>query len=132
MADIFTQRIVITPDDIDVLGHVNNIVYLRWAQDIAIAHWRTRGAPEQLEQYVWFVKRHEIDYFAPLHLGDEVEARTWVDPQGARGAVWGRYVEIGKPGEKASAALRSDWCILDAATRRVRRVPSDLIARFLP
>jgi len=28
-----------TPADIDDNGHVNNVVYLSWAQDLAIAHW---------------------------------------------------------------------------------------------
>ena len=36
----FELRIQIQPDDIDELGHVNNVVYLRWVQDVATAHWR--------------------------------------------------------------------------------------------
>ncbi len=131
MPEIFSQPVTITPADIDELGHVNNIVYLRWAQEIAIAHWQARGAPEHVSQYFWVVARHEIDYHAPLYLGDDVEVRTRVDEQGARGALWTRFVEIGKPGAKPAVSLKSDWCIMDAATRRVRRVPADLVARFL-
>src|SRR5256885_9657394 len=40
---------------------VNNVVYLRWVQDVA-----------------WVVLRHEIDYQHPAVLGDQVVARTWV------------------------------------------------------
>ncbi|GAN00288.1 hypothetical protein U91I_03953 [alpha proteobacterium U9-1i] len=131
MAEIFTQRIVIDPADIDELGHVNNVVYLRWAQEIAIAHWSTRGSAEMVSSFVWVVARHEIDYRAPLLLGDEAEARTWVDPQ-PQGALWARHVEIGKIGDaKASAKIRSNWCLLDAATRRVKRVPMDIVERFV-
>jgi acyl-CoA thioester hydrolase len=130
MAEIFTQSIAIGPGDIDELGHVNNVVYLRWAQDIAIAHWQARASAEMLAGYVWVVARHEVDYRAPLMLGDEAEARTWVDvaPQGA---AWARFVEIGKPGAKPSASLKSNWVMLDAQTRRVKRVPPEIVARFL-
>ena len=131
MAEIFTQRIIIDPSDIDELNHVNNVVYLRWAQDIAIAHWSTRGSAEMLARYVWVVARHEIDYRAPLMLGDEVEARTWVSPT-PQGALWARHVEIGKVGQvKPAAAILSSWCLLDATTRRVKRVPIEIVQRFV-
>lgn len=130
-AEIFTQRFPVDAADIDELGHVNNIVYLRCAQEIAIAHWRARATPEMVANYVWVVMRHEVDYRAALMLGDEVEVRTWVDDQ-ARGPTWARFVEIYKAGaEKPAAQITSNWCLLDAETRRIRRVPPDLVARFL-
>jgi acyl-CoA thioester hydrolase len=132
MAEIFTLPLAIAPADIDELGHVNNTVYLRWAQDIAVAHWRARVSEEMHAAYFWVVSRHEIDYRAPLLLGDAVEARTWV-AAAPRGALWTRYVAIGKRGDaKPAAELKSDWCLLDAATRRVRRVPAEIVARFVP
>ena len=112
------------PDDFDELGHVNNAVYLRWAQEIAIAHWRARARADWVSAYVWVVVRHEIDYRAALTLEDEAEARTWVDPEGARGPLWARFVDIAKPGAKAAVSLKSTWCMLDIETRRPRRVPS--------
>jgi len=130
-AEIFIQRFPVDAADIDELGHVNNIVYLRYAQDIAIAHWRARATAEMLAQYVWVVMRHEVDYRAQLTLGDDVEVRTWVDDQ-ARGPAWARFVEIYKASaEKPSAQIKSNWCLLDAATRRIKRVPPELVARFL-
>lgn len=129
-AEIFTKRFPVDPADIDQLGHVNNVVYLQWAQDMAIAHWRTRASAEMLSDLVWVVARHEVDYRTPLMLGDDVEARTWVDAA-PRGALWARFIEIGKVGaEKPSASIKSDWCLLDAKTRRVKRVPAELAQRF--
>lgn len=130
-AEIFIQRFSVDAADIDELGHVNNIVYLRYAQDIAIAHWRSRATPEMLAQYVWVVMRHEVDYRAQLTLGDEVEVRTFVD-DAARGPAWARFVDIYKAGsDKPAAQLKSNWCLLDAQTRRIKRVPAELVARFL-
>ena len=130
-AEIFKQRFPVDADDIDELGHVNNIVYLRYAQDIAIAHWRARATEEMVAGFVWVVMRHEVDYRAQLQLGDEVEVRTWVD-DAPRGPAWARFVDIYKLGaEKPSAQIKSNWCMLDAQTRRIKRVPMDLVQRFL-
>ena len=130
MAEIFTQPIRIDAADIDELGHVNNTVYLRWAQEIAIAHWRSRASANMLAELLWVVTRHEVDYRAPLVLGDVAEARTWVEPA-PRGASWGRHVEIAKVGaDKPAASILSTWALLDARTRRVKRVPAEIVARF--
>src|SRR5439155_1120943 len=69
---------VVEPGDIDDLGHVNNVVYLRWVQDVAAAHWEATIAPEERVDVAWVVLRHEIDYQHPAVLGDQVVARTWV------------------------------------------------------
>lgn len=130
-AEIFTQRFPVDAADIDELGHVNNIVYLRYAQDIATAHWRARATPEMVASYVWVVMRHEVDYRAQLTLGDEVEVRTHV-AEAPRGATWARFIDIYKVGaDKPAAQIVSNWCLLDMATRRVKRVSPDIVARFL-
>ncbi len=130
-AEVFAQRFPVDAVDIDELGHVNNIVYLRYAQDIAIAHWRARASAEMIESYVWVVMRHEVDYRAALMLGDDVEVRTWVD-DAPKGAAWARFVEIRKAGApKPAAQIRSNWALLDAKTRRVKRVPMEIVERFL-
>jgi acyl-CoA thioester hydrolase len=130
-AEVFIQRFPVDGADIDELGHVNNIVYLRYAQDIATAHWRVRASAESVANYVWVVMRHEVDYRAPLMLGDEVEVRTWVD-EAPRGATWARFVEIYKAGaDRPSAQIKSNWALLDMETRRVRRVPAEIVERFM-
>ena len=129
MAD-FTLPIAIMRADIDELGHVNNIVYLRWAQEIAIAHWRAKASADMLANYIWVVRRHEVDYRAPLQLGDEAEVRTRVDAE-PQGAQWRRFVDIWKRDAAAPCAqIVSNWVLLDAATRRVKRVPPEIVARF--
>jgi acyl-CoA thioester hydrolase len=127
----YTLPVEIRPDDIDELGHVNNGVYLRWAQEVATAHWRARAAASMIERYVWVVTRHEIDYRAQLLLSDVVEARTWVAPE-PRGPIWTRFVSIWKAeAPKPAAELKSDWCLMDARTRRILRVPKELVDLFI-
>jgi acyl-CoA thioester hydrolase len=130
-AEIFTLPLTIAAADIDELGHVNNIVYLRWAQELAIAHWRARASAEMIAANVWVVLRHEVDYRSALLPGDQVEARTWVD-DAPRGASWPRFVQIAKLGAPRPAAeIKSNWCLLDAGTRRVKRVPAEMTRLFV-
>jgi acyl-CoA thioester hydrolase len=30
----------VEPADLDQLGHVNNVTYVRWVQEAAVAHWQ--------------------------------------------------------------------------------------------
>ncbi len=48
--------------DIDGQSHVNNVVYLRWPQDVAVAHWEALAPDEDQVTTGWVVLRHEIDY----------------------------------------------------------------------
>ena len=128
--EIFTQRFPVGAADIDELGHVNNIVYLRWAQDIATAHWRARAGAENVGAFVWVVTRHEVDYRSALTLGDDVDVRTHVD-EAPRGPLWLRFVDIYKTGAgKPAVQVKSNWCLLDAASRRPKRVPPEMAAKF--
>lgn len=128
--EVFTLRFPVDASDIDELGHANNTVYLRWAQDIATAHWRARAGADAVAAYVWVVVRHEVDYRNALTLGDDVEVRTWVD-EAPRGPAWARFVDVYKAGaDKPAVQIKSNWCLLDSATRRVKRVPVELAARF--
>ena len=72
----FELAITIQPSAIDELGHVNNVVYLSWVKDVAIAHWNFLTTPAQRAKYVWVALRHEIDYKAEAVLGDAIIART--------------------------------------------------------
>ena len=117
--------------DIDDLGHVNNAVWVRWIQDIAIAHWESIATPEQLASMVWVVTRHEIDYRGNVAAGDTVIAETWVaePPQGAR---FDRHVRFtGAADGRVKVEAKTTWALIDRASGRLMRVRPDLAAPFL-
>ena len=78
MSAPFELPIRVAPADIDALGHVNNVTYLRWVQDAAVAHWTAEAPADEQARLFWIVLRHEIDYRHPAQLGDALVARTWV------------------------------------------------------
>ena len=115
--------------DIDRLGHVNNIVYLRWVQDIAIAHWRTIASPEHQAEIVWMALRHEIDYKAQAVEGDEIIVRTWIGT--AEGLRFERFTEMLRNGDrKVLAQARTVWCPVDPKSGRPKRVPAEVFQLF--
>lgn len=126
---VFEHAIRVVPGDIDRLGHVNNVVYLRYAQDAAIAHWRAAVPEDVAAELIWVVRRHEIDYLRPAFDNDELIARTWVGE--ASGATLERFIEIRRSGEdRVVASVRSVWAALDARTLRPRRVTDQLRSYF--
>ena len=74
----FSHSFRVEPSDIDEQGHVNNVAYLRWIQDVAVAHWREAATAEQQERFAWVVVRHEIDYKKQAFENEEITATTWV------------------------------------------------------
>ena len=121
----FELNIVVQPADIDALGHVNNVVYLRWMQDAAAAHWETRAPPALRASVSWVVTRHEVDYKAPAFLGEQLLARTWVGVP--TGATWERFIEIRRVSDdRLLARGRSVYAALDPVTNRPRRVDQEL------
>jgi acyl-CoA thioester hydrolase len=129
-ARIYEHPLRVAPEDIDRNGHVNNVVYLRYAQDAAVAHWLSVASDAQQASAVWVARRHEIDYLRPALLADALIARTWVGE--ASGATFERFVEIVRSVDGESLAkVRTVWVLLDPATLRPRRVTPEIRAPFL-
>jgi acyl-CoA thioester hydrolase len=125
----FELPIQIEPLDIDINGHVNNVVYIRWVQEIAIAHWRAAATAAQQSSISWVVVRHEIDYKHAARLGDAVIACTWVGTATAR--FFERYTEIlRKHDRRLLARAFTLWCPIDMRTGRPTRVADDIRERF--
>lgn len=125
----FEIEIEVKVKDIDELNHVNNVVYVQWIQDVAKAHWEILAAKAIQEKYLWVVLRHEVDYLGQAILGDELIAKTWVS--WSKGVKSERQVEIrNKETGKVIVKSKTLWCLLDAVTRRPKRIETDIISIF--
>lgn len=123
----FTHNITVSIDDIDGLNHVNNVVYIRWVQEIAEAHWHSVATAEFREKFIWVVLRHEVDYHRPVVIGDAVTGSTWVGD--CRGARFERFVRLYNPfTQKVYAEAKTIWCLLDATIKKPLRIPEDVLA----
>jgi acyl-CoA thioester hydrolase len=125
----FEQAIKVLPQDIDLYDHVNNVVYLRWVQEVSTSHWYSTATEQQKESIGWVVVRHEIDYLNPVRLGDDIIAHTWVGT--AEKNLFERHVEIIRVRDnKVIARARSLWCPIDLHSRSPMRVGADIYERF--
>ena len=130
MVQRFTMPITATAADIDELGHVSNLVYVRWVLEVAMAHSRSLGwdYANYLELgSVFVVRRHEIDYVAQVTLGQTLEAATWIDVWRPASVI--RRTELARDGQVVARAATT-WAMITIASGRPMRIPDDLRGLF--
>ena len=128
MPRIFSREIVVAASDIDVQGHVNNLRYLQWMQDVAVAHSTAQGWP--LERYVaegsgWVVRSHTITYKRPAFLGEVLTACTWIAGFSPRSTPR-RYLFWRAADKCVLAEAETIWVFVNLATGRPTKVPDAL------
>ncbi len=126
----FTKDFTAASADIDELGHVNNAVWVRWIQELAVAHWEAVAPPAHRDAFVWVVTRHEIDYRGNLAEGAIASATTWV-PEPPRGARFNRHFRFTDAEGRVLVEGVTTWALLDRATGRLLRVRPEIAAPFL-
>lgn len=117
-------------DDIDELDHVNNAVWVDWAQDASMAHWFAAARDCDRDRYVAMVLKHEVEYRGNIRVDEEVTAVTWVKGS-PRGARYTRCVEFTDADGRRLVTATSQWALIDRRSGRPVRVPLEVAAPFL-
>ena len=120
----YSFNLTVEVEDIDVLNHVNNVVYLKWVNEASERHWADLSNEEINTKYFWVCLRHEIDYVGEAYLHDEVTVVTWVGE--SKGVKSIRHVEIYKE-DKLLVKAASTWCLIDASTQKPTRIRQDVL-----
>jgi acyl-CoA thioester hydrolase len=129
---VFRRSRIISDTEIDELGHVNNVVWVRLVMELAGAHSRAVGL--DLAAYrrlggIYVVRRHELDYLHPAFPNDEVREETWIaQMRGARTLRRARFTR--KSDGARLLESTSHWAFVDFLTQRPRRLPSEVLERF--
>jgi acyl-CoA thioester hydrolase len=128
----YTVRWRVRTYELDVNGHVNNAVYLNWAEHVSSEHTEAAGFGRDwlLEQgAVWVVRRHAIIYRRPATFGDELEVTTRaLRLKGARGI---RHTSITRVSDAALIAeMETEWVWVRLEDGRPARVPEALVRFF--
>lgn len=132
MKKVFIYRPQIRKTDIDVLGHVNNEVYLRWLIEAATGHSGFLGYT--LDKFIemgcaFVVRHHELDYQWPTFLDDQLRVETWTMPMEGSRAL--RKYEIYN--EKTDRLILSGstmWVFVNLETGRPTKIPDEIIQAF--
>jgi acyl-CoA thioester hydrolase len=131
--DPFRLELRVADEDIDALGHASNVAFVRWIQDVAVAHSAAVGLG--LEGYrrlgaVFVVARHEIDYLRPAFRGDVLEARTWISSVMAAKCL--RATElVRQPDGHLLAKGITTWGFVELGTGRPKRITDEVRAAFV-
>ena len=123
----FEHSFAVRNEDIDEQGHVNNVAYLRWVQNVAVAHWRQAATEEQQAKFTWVVLRHEIDYKKQAFAGEEITVSTWVGEWTT--VTCERFTEIYR-GSDLLVKSRTVWCMLNSTAKKPTRILSELKELF--
>jgi acyl-CoA thioester hydrolase len=126
----FLLRVRAEPADIDGLGHVSNLVYLRWVLEAALAHSTAKGLDEatyKARGQGWVVRRHEIDYVRAAFAGDELVVETRVATVTAASST--RRTRILRDGELLARAA-TNWAYVDFKSGRPMRIPEEVKILF--
>jgi acyl-CoA thioester hydrolase len=111
---------------------VNNLAYLAWMIDAAVAHSAEQGwTSERYERLgaVWVVRSHEITYSEPALADDGVIVRTWVVDM-AKVTSTRRYRIVRASDDKLLAKASTRWAFVDFKTRSLRRIPDEVWQSF--
>ncbi|WP_375291480.1 acyl-CoA thioesterase [Qipengyuania sp.] len=131
MSNSHARTFIARPEDIDELGHVNNAVWVRWVQDIAVEHWRAAADPAHVDRFIWVVTRHEIDYRGNVGESARVNAVTYI-PDPPKGARFDRCVDFRDETGKLLVAVRSTWAMIERESGRLHRIRPEIAAPFYP
>jgi acyl-CoA thioester hydrolase len=119
--------------ELDSNAHVNNSVYVAYAEDLATQHAESLGFGREFtlaRGALWVARRHEITYLRPAGYGDVLELTTEVEEM--RGARAIRHTTIRLAADGAPVVdMRTEWVWLRAATGRPERIPAEIMAAFL-
>src|SRR3954451_23610442 len=135
----FTFDLTVGPSAIDANGHANNVEFVRWMQDAAVAHAEAAVAHAEAAGCtaaalaavggVWVVRSHRIEYLRPAFAGDRLAVVTWVAD--FRRAFSLRKYEFLRPVDNLMLARgETAWVYVDSGTGRPRSIPDPIRAMF--
>lgn len=130
----FDLKITVQPEHIDVLGHVNNVVYVQWMQDVASAHIEVLGVG--LEQYLemkhaMVAVEHHVQYRKAAMLDDDVILRTWLYDINALYS-FRQYAFFKASDNSLLFTGNTKWACIEIATGRPKRMSPTFIQAYQP
>ena len=130
ISSVYSKTLVIPKSAIDENGHVNNVAYVQWMQNIAVEHYSSIGGLEaQGYDATWVVREHRIEYLLPAYAGEEIEVKTWVENI-RRVRSLRKYEFVRKSDSKVLVKGETDWVFVDANSGRPLPIPEKVSSVF--
>jgi acyl-CoA thioester hydrolase len=130
-SSIFRTRFQVSAQAIDENGHVNNVNYVQWMQDLAVSHYQSMGGvePTQALGATWVVRSHHVVYQSPAFKGDWIEASTWVvNMRKVRSLRRYQFTRVSDA--KVLVTGETDWVFVDIQSGRLLAIPAHIAGLF--
>jgi acyl-CoA thioester hydrolase len=133
MTGVFGLPHIVTDDEIDEQGHANNVVYVGWMQDAAVAHSAALGWTS--ERYLqmgmgWVAHSHYVEYLRPAMPGDHIIIETHVADM--KRATSRRVYRVIRPSDgEVLAKAETQWAFVDYATGKPKRIPAEIADAYV-
>ena len=130
---VYEYRIIVDATDIDENNHANNVCFVRWMQEAAIAHSAANGwSSERYSElgFAWVARRHTVEYLRPALEGETVTVQTWV-------ATWKnvssvrKYRFIRDSDSAVLAIAETNWAFVSTSTGRPSKIPEVVNEAFV-
>jgi len=127
ISSVYSKIITISKSAIDENGHVSNVVYVQWMQEIAIEHYQSISGMNSMQPFgaTRVVREHRIEYFLPAFAGEEIEIKTWIENI-RRVRSLRQYEFVRKLDRKVLVRGETDWVFVDLKTGSPRAIPDEV------
>jgi acyl-CoA thioester hydrolase len=128
----FSEEWQVRQYELDSQGHVNNAVYLNYAEQVAIDHAEAAGFGREFNERHdggWVVRQHEIVYHRPAVYGDELRVTTRVESLGGARATRRTQIRRRQSAELLAEAV-TQWTWVRRSDGRPARIPAELVSLY--
>jgi acyl-CoA thioester hydrolase len=130
ISSIYSKLFTIPKTAIDENGHVNNVTYVQWMQDIAVEHYASIGGIQaQGPDATWVIREHRIEYLLPAFEGEKIEIRTWVENIRKVRSLR-KYEFFRKADEKVLVKGETDWVFVNIKNGHPLEIPQEVVDVF--
>ena len=128
---VYSYEFTIPENALDMNGHVNNVVYVQWMQDVAILHANATGGTRAMHAAggTWVVHSHKVEYLSPAFADEEIVALTWV-VNFRRVRSIRRHKFFRKSDNKLLVRGETEWVFVDAESGAPRKIPEEVLRLF--
>ena len=134
MTTTFDVLYSVQDKDIDALGHVNNVVYVQWMQDVATAYVDALGLglTQYLElKHAMVAVEHQVQYRKAALLGEQLVLRTWLSDLNALYST--RQYLFYRPSDRSIIFTgQTKWACVEIATGRPKRLSPSFTQAYQP
>ena len=132
MPQVYHHLFTVPQEAIDENGHVNNVVYVQWMQDVAILHSEAQNCNTDLYKKLgtcWVARSHYIEYHSPAFAGDQIDAITWISDL-KRSSSMRKYKFVRTSDQKILARTEKRWVYINEKTGHPCTIHDEVMNAF--